>query len=80
MLELFVVHERPRDFPHSYVLRRQVVHPDGSIAVDPLPLAVQLASDPRALVLLRAAIPRGCTQVQGPGDDPDPCIVEAWLA
>ena len=78
MLALFVIYKRPTDFPHSYVLRRQVVQSDGAIARDPLPLAVELAT-PGGLRRVRAALPAGLTQIQGPGDDPDANIYEVWF-
>jgi hypothetical protein len=74
MVELFVIYERPSDYPHSYVLRRQVVDRQGEIHIDPAPLAVALSVD-----VVRARLPSFLTLLQGPGTDPDPVIYEVWI-
>jgi hypothetical protein len=73
-VELFVIYERPRDYPYSYVLRRQVVDGQGEIHLDPVPLAVALVVDE-----VRAKLPPFLTRLQGPGTDPDPVIYEVWI-
>jgi hypothetical protein len=72
-LDVWVIFDHPRDYPDAFVLRRQTVFPDGTIVNDPV--CVTATSIER----VRARLPRGVVQVQWPGQDPDPVIVEAWV-
>lgn len=77
MLELFVIYERPKDFPRSYVLRRHVVRRVlGSIigVPDDVPRHVAPSLDD-----VREQLPAGLKRIQKPGDDPDPCVHEVWI-
>jgi hypothetical protein len=71
---MWVIYERPRDFPHSYVLRRWVLDKDGGNVPDVLPIAVDLELDN-----VRAKLPDGATLLHGRGVDPDPVIVEVYV-
>jgi hypothetical protein len=83
-LAFYVVYLRPTDYPHSLILRRQILRRHeqtklSEIVPDPCPLVVMLADYPGALDTIRAELPPGLVRVQGPGDDPDPCILEVWV-
>ena len=70
---MYVLYEKPSDFPHSWVVRRLRIVGERSVP-DPLPLAVGPSAEG-----VRPAIPRGLYQVQWPGQDPDPVISEVWV-
>jgi hypothetical protein len=72
LLEMFVIYERPSDFPESYVVRRHVVEGAGSRAcTEPLCIVPTLEA-------ARAAIPRGVLNIgRLPEDEPE--IVEVWI-
>lgn len=69
---MFVITERPSDYPDSYVLRRWLVS-GGDIYSDPCPLRVA----PTAAGA-RVALPSDKVLIQGPGVDPDPVVFEVW--
>lgn len=70
-LPMWVVYERPRDFPAHFVVRMHVVGPGGRTRFGEARLATTLA-DARKLV------PPGRTRLpRVPADDP--VIVETWL-
>lgn len=72
-LVLFVVYERPRDFPRSFVVRRHYVLEGGAMQAEAVPLAVV-----DTLEQARAALPPGLHQIaRADGDEPQ--IVETWL-
>jgi hypothetical protein len=72
-LVLWVIYDRPRDFPNNYVLRRQMPLPNGNVIVDP-----DFVVGPD-LAAIRAMLPPGLVQIQRPGDDPNPHIIEVWV-
>jgi hypothetical protein len=73
-LPFFVIYQRPRDYPHCYVVRRWVtLTPDAggtSGRPDPQPLAIAAT-----LEQARAAVPDYCTNI-GRMDFDDPVICE----
>jgi len=69
-LPMWVVTERPRDFPNDYVARLHLTLPTN------VPTAVGIRRP--TLGELRAALPRGLHRLErSPADDP--VIVEVWL-
>lgn len=70
-LEMWVIHERPRDCPEGYVVRRWFVA-EGREEHDRL--AFYVATLERA----RAVVPPGLAMLPRFGDD-DPAIREVWL-
>jgi hypothetical protein len=72
-LTIFVVYERPSDFPDSYVVRRHVVQPGGLLAVDKEPLSVAATLDE-----VRSALPTGLFRI-GRFTADDPVIKEVWI-
>ncbi|HXI68679.1 MAG TPA: hypothetical protein VNH41_12125 [Steroidobacteraceae bacterium] len=73
ILAMWVVYERPRDFPHSFVIRRRMICTDGRELVDPVPLAVG-----PTLEAVRRALPPGLHRMpRHPLDEPQ--IAEVWL-
>jgi len=71
-LEMFVVYERPLDFPDSFVVRRWTVV-SGAVTADPLPIAIGLSLDE-----VRSALPAHLECV-GRAQHDDPVIREVWL-
>lgn len=71
-LDVWVIYDHPRDEPDYFVVRRQSVV-DGEIVAAPHAEAF------RTLEEARAAVPRGAVKIQGPGDDPDPVILEVYV-
>jgi hypothetical protein len=71
-LEMFVIYERPRDFPEGYVMRRWVIGEGGdSSATDEMATAPTLAE-------IRVFVPSYCVRLErDPKDEPQ--IVEVWL-
>lgn len=71
---VWAIYERPKDYPHSYVLRRWHVE-DASTAgrPDPVPTAVALTIDE-----VRSALPVGLHRLE-PVRFEDPCIKEVWI-
>lgn len=82
---LWVIYERPTDYPESFVLRKQYVksHPsevvEGATSFgDPLIAVDRKAWIAPTLHGLRHVIPNGLTRIPRlPGDDPK--IVEVWV-
>jgi hypothetical protein len=72
-LVLWVIYYRPHDFPSNYVLRRQMPLPNGNVAIDP-----EFIVGPD-LDAIHAMLPPDLVQIQRPGDDPDPHIIEVWV-
>lgn len=71
-LTIWVIFERPRDFPNGYVVRRQCVVPGGGIWIDPIAFGFA------TLELAREGLPAGLVNLgRQPSDDPT--IKETWL-
>jgi len=70
-LVIWVILERPRDFPHAYVVRRHAMV-DGMMWADPSCIIAP------TLEAARAAIPHGLTMIPRFEND-DPAIVETWI-
>ena len=70
-LRLYVIYERPLDYPNDYVLRAQLAK-NGEIEVEREPTCVG------SLAECRAAVPAGLTNL---GRDPrdQPQILEVWV-
>jgi hypothetical protein len=72
MMEMFVVYERPRDYPDKFVLRRWSIGP-GSAEGDADWFVLGETLDD-----VRAAVPQHCIRVgRSPHDEPQ--IVESWV-
>ena len=71
-LPMWVIYERPRDYPNGYVVRRHVVVPGSGIWVDPIAVGVS------SLELARREIPQGLFR-RGRQDGDDPAIKEVWI-
>jgi len=71
-LELWVIYERPADYPHGYVVRRQRPEPGGRVWVDPIGFAYD------TLEAARQAIPQGMINIGRTEGDP-PAIREVWI-
>jgi hypothetical protein len=72
LLTLWVIYEKPRDFPDAWVVRPQTVHRGGAIV--PSPTAVLCPS----LEVARQYVPPGkVCLARDPNDDP--VIVESWI-
>jgi hypothetical protein len=69
---MFVIYNRPRDFPAHVVVRRHLVG-SGWAKPDETPLAVV-----RTVAEARAALPPGLTCL-GRNSADDPCIIEVWV-
>jgi hypothetical protein len=72
-LSVFVVYERPTDYPADFVVRRQVVTSRGKIEPDPEPWAVV-----GSLEAARGLIPDGLHRVARHPED-FTSIVEVWI-
>ena len=75
-LATYVVYENPSDFPNKWVVRRQIIIPNGSagsIMNDQTPLCVA-----ENLEAARASIPESCYQLDRHPED-DPVIFEVWI-
>jgi hypothetical protein len=68
---LFTIYEKPRDYPHGYVVRRWVT--DGG--PEPHPREAMVAA---TLEEARALVPPDLYRLQRSPED-DPCIVESWI-
>lgn len=74
-VELWVIYERPVDWPDSFVVRRQKVMLADRIErlwIDPIGLAYD------TLAAARAALPYGLVNI-GRSDDDAPSIKEVWV-
>lgn len=71
LLEMFIVYERPRDFPGHYVLRRWVVQRGGSRPTDDFVLEPTLEK-------IREHVPPHCVRLERDPND-EAHIVETWL-
>jgi hypothetical protein len=71
-LEIFVIYERPRDYPEHFVMRRWAVSSDKKIqATDYFRLADSLDE-------ARSYVPAHCIRVErDPKDEPQ--VVESWI-
>lgn len=69
---VWVIYQRPRDYPNGYVLRAQFAMRDGTVQPD---VVAWHADDPEKL---RAIIPGECLRWPRCGQD-DPAILETWL-
>jgi len=73
-LRMWVIYERPSDFPNSCVARGHTVTASGSIPDAGLPRVIGPTVE-----RVRELLPPGLVQIQRRGDDPDPCIAEVWM-
>jgi hypothetical protein len=71
-LSMYVIYERPLDYPDHYVVRRWAVFL-GDLSPDAAPHAVTLT-----LEAARASIPHGMVALPRNADD-EPQIVESWI-
>jgi hypothetical protein len=71
VLDMFVVYDRPKDFPTSIVVRRWEVRAGESRPTDSVWTAPTLAE-------ARAQLPPGL-HLLGRWPEDDPCIAEVWL-
>jgi|HubBroStandDraft_6_1064221.scaffolds.fasta_scaffold3971273_2 hypothetical protein len=70
-LEMYVVYERPRDYPDKFVVRRWGCRAEGAVPEDWFVLGTTLDE-------VRAAIPRHCVRLErDPRDEPQ--IIEVWI-
>jgi hypothetical protein len=72
-LNMYVIYERPRDFPGGYVMRRWVV---GAVPGEPT-ATDEMATAP-TLDLIRVFVPSYCVRIERDPND-DPKILEVWL-
>lgn len=71
VLSMYVVYERPRDYPTSYVVRRHAITPQGHYATPDHTIHATLEE-------ARAAVPQWMVRmVRHPNDEPQ--IVECWV-
>jgi hypothetical protein len=70
-LEMFVIYERPRDYPDKYVMRRWEITHGGSRPTDYFVLADTLEE-------VRRAVPPWCVKLFRDAQD-EPQIVESWI-
>lgn len=75
-LDFYVIYDHPPDYPSGFVMRRQsLIMPECIIVMaDDV-----YAAYGRTATAVRDAIPSEATQIQWPGDDPDPIIIEVWM-
>lgn len=71
VLKIWVIFERPRDYPDGFVVRPFLIGPG---TVTPCPFA-RYAKD---LAGARAYLPQGLYRMDRAPDD-DPVVVESWL-
>lgn len=71
MLDMYVVYERPRDFPNSFVVRHWIIDGKGGKPTDWLVVG-------KTLDQVRQAIPGYCVRLERSPED-EPQIVESWL-
>jgi hypothetical protein len=72
MLNIYVITEKPSDFPEHFVVRRQAIGPGGSVHWDPEAKTAPTLAD------ARKHVPPGLIRfARAPSDDP--VIVETWL-
>jgi len=70
-LSIWVVYERPRDYPTSYVVRRHAISQGGSYGMGDLSVHATLDE-------ARAAIPSWTVRLErDPNDEPQ--ILESWI-
>jgi hypothetical protein len=73
LLSLWVVYDRPRDFPDHVVVRQQFAMRSGAVAVAPFCTLYRSIDEARADLE-----PKGlCCLMRHPDDDPT--IVETWI-
>lgn len=71
-MRLYVVYEKPKDYPDFFVVRGWTIRHNGLIA-DPRPIAFEKTLDEA-----RKRIPEGMYRVE-PSENDDPVIVETWI-
>ena len=71
MLDMYVVYERPLDFPNSFVVRHWIVDADGGKPTDWMVVGKTLDD-------VRQAIPGYCVRLERSPED-EPQIVESWI-
>lgn len=72
LLNIYVITEKPRDFPNDFVVRRQSVGPGGVVRWD------TEAKTAPTLEEARKHVPPGLIRFDRAPTD-DPVIVESWL-
>lgn len=70
---MFVVYERPKDYPDRYVLRKWVI---GAVENEPLPTEWFVIAD--SLEAVRKFVPNWCVRIHRNEWD-EPQIVESWI-
>ena len=70
-LSMWVIYERPRDYPEYFVVRRWRVDRAGASALEACALVASLAD-------AREHVPRGAVNIGREPED-DPVIVESWV-
>lgn len=73
VLTLWVIYDRPKDYPNSFVLRRQYVDRNNLIWADRNPVAIG-----DALEAIRTLIPVELHNMNRMPND-DPAIAEVWI-
>jgi hypothetical protein len=68
---MFIIYERPRDYPHHYVMRRWTIGA-GALEADGYCIIAPTLEE------IRSHVPVHCVRIdRAPQDEPQ--IVEAWL-
>jgi hypothetical protein len=74
VMEMFVVYDRPLDYPEHYVMRRWII---GAVEGQPIPDKDYFVIA-KTLDEVRVAIPPHCVRLErDPNDEPQ--IVESWI-
>jgi hypothetical protein len=76
-LVMYVVYNRPRDYPEEFVIRRWFIGPDHDGILAQF-MDTQLYARSRTLVGIRAEVPPGMFRMPRYDDD-DPAIYETWV-
>lgn len=76
VLEVYVIYDRPSDFPGHVVVRCQKIV-RGQERPIPDPRCVRFRDTMAARAWVRSTFPH-VVLLQGEGVDPDPCIYEVW--
>ena len=68
---MYVIYERPKDYPGKFVVRKWEISPEGMSPVNEVMLAFTLLG-------ARLHVPPGRVKIERQADD-DPVIVEVWI-
>ena len=72
-LRMFVVYEKPKDYPDEYVIREHIVTRDGRQLANAV-----LYGRGMTLAYVRTLLPNGLRNI-GRFHDDDPVIMEVWI-